>query len=537
MRIEILQNGAVIETRDFKDGSYSIGREKTSQVQLISPQVSKAHALLVVKGGRAAIVDVGSANGVFVNGILIKKNRIDIGDEIAIGPFRLTLVSMVDRPQGQAESFQSSQSPKKGGEISFEGNVARKLDFSKHPEDVPQVSAPQERLLSLVDEKLLRPFYAIIGRYDWRWVLATIVGGALVMAVVLSAWPLLNWGRGILVAESLSRGQAILRQSVRENYRVLEKTNDFSRLTMELAEKEKGVLGAYIADASTRTLLAPAKFYNKPINDLYVIRAIEKLAGDDAGGVVEDDVVVERNDGTFILAQPIFQYAADGSRALTSVALLEFEIPNNLYTTFTPLAEMVMLALLLGLIAFYLIVKMMSYPLTRMLDQLDGALKGESSVVSAEIEFPELISLAQNINFALSRIKNSEGGALSPETNEASDEDEVLRRAVEAFDSTTADALLLMDTEKKVRLVGRVTEELLSMRSQYAIGQNISDACRDQAISGTAIDMAERVIQSLGEQQTADLEINGVSRSVSCVPIRNRSADIRFILLTVKMNG
>ena len=66
MRFEILLNGEVVETKDFLDGSFKIGRLSQCDISLKSPKVSKQHAMLIIRGNQAVVVDSGSSNGVFV---------------------------------------------------------------------------------------------------------------------------------------------------------------------------------------------------------------------------------------------------------------------------------------------------------------------------------------------------------------------------------------------------------------------------------------------------------------------------------------
>jgi hypothetical protein len=73
------------------------------------------------------------------------------------------------------------------------------------------------------------------------------------------------------------------------------------------------------------------------------------------------------------------------------------------------------------------------------------------------------------------------------------------------------------------------------MRNQYAQGQNVSDACRDQSFAGTVIDLADNVVRSLGEVQSAQLDINGISRTMVGVGHKNLVGEIRFVMVTIKM--
>jgi pilus assembly protein CpaF len=56
------------ETQELTDGTWFIGRGGMCRVRLDFPDVSERHAILTVRGGRAVIEDLHSANGTYVNG-------------------------------------------------------------------------------------------------------------------------------------------------------------------------------------------------------------------------------------------------------------------------------------------------------------------------------------------------------------------------------------------------------------------------------------------------------------------------------------
>ena len=71
-----------------------IGRSPTADVFLDDPSVSRRHAMLVCEPGRPPqVLDDRSLNGVLVNGRTSELAVLDDGDEIAIGRFRLYLLS------------------------------------------------------------------------------------------------------------------------------------------------------------------------------------------------------------------------------------------------------------------------------------------------------------------------------------------------------------------------------------------------------------------------------------------------------------
>ena len=67
MTLTTLVNG-VRETRELAEGPYVIGRGAPCRIRFDDPAVSERHAILTVRGGRAVLEDLHSANGTYVNG-------------------------------------------------------------------------------------------------------------------------------------------------------------------------------------------------------------------------------------------------------------------------------------------------------------------------------------------------------------------------------------------------------------------------------------------------------------------------------------
>src|SRR5204863_5604726 len=67
-----------------------IGRSAAADIRLDDPSVSRRHALIVSElPDMLRILDDRSLNGVFLNGELVEWGRVEDGDELAIGRYRL----------------------------------------------------------------------------------------------------------------------------------------------------------------------------------------------------------------------------------------------------------------------------------------------------------------------------------------------------------------------------------------------------------------------------------------------------------------
>jgi pSer/pThr/pTyr-binding forkhead associated (FHA) protein/DNA-directed RNA polymerase subunit RPC12/RpoP len=74
-----------------------IGRSLAADVRFDDPTVSRRHALVVRQADGVRVLDDRSLNGVFVNGERVEWRALHDGDEILVGRYRLTFVSVPAR--------------------------------------------------------------------------------------------------------------------------------------------------------------------------------------------------------------------------------------------------------------------------------------------------------------------------------------------------------------------------------------------------------------------------------------------------------
>ena len=82
--------GRVGESFPVEGERMSIGRRPDSEVFLDDITVSRDHALLIRRGDEWYLDDMGSLNGTYVNRSRIESQRLEEGDEVQIGKYKLT---------------------------------------------------------------------------------------------------------------------------------------------------------------------------------------------------------------------------------------------------------------------------------------------------------------------------------------------------------------------------------------------------------------------------------------------------------------
>jgi pSer/pThr/pTyr-binding forkhead associated (FHA) protein len=94
MRFVLQSSGQEI---NLPEGRFVIGRAETCQLALDDPLVSRNHAALVVTSDTVTVEDLGSRNGVKVNGERVEgRQKLVLGDVLAIGVREFKLGKRVD---------------------------------------------------------------------------------------------------------------------------------------------------------------------------------------------------------------------------------------------------------------------------------------------------------------------------------------------------------------------------------------------------------------------------------------------------------
>ena len=73
-------------------GSTRIGRSPECEIFLDDVTVSRNHAVLIERDGGYVVEDQGALNGTFVNRRRIDSARLENGDEVQIGKYRMTFI-------------------------------------------------------------------------------------------------------------------------------------------------------------------------------------------------------------------------------------------------------------------------------------------------------------------------------------------------------------------------------------------------------------------------------------------------------------
>lgn len=134
----VVRDGVAADVMELEPGGsddpdvWEIGREDSCEIMLDEPSVSARHAQLIHQGGRWRLVNLVSANGIFVNGEKRLTAYLGDGDQIRLGNVNLVFRGSVNAPPAgsaapkggkkAAAGASSSSSAKAGGGAQSSGS-------------------------------------------------------------------------------------------------------------------------------------------------------------------------------------------------------------------------------------------------------------------------------------------------------------------------------------------------------------------------------------------------------------------------------
>ena len=106
-----LEAGMTLHSRILEQGFTTFGRLPNSDVCLDDPSVSRNHGAFSYRFGVFMVEDHGSSNGVFVNGLRVKRCVLLTGDKVQIGPFEIYIKHGSEQPKAQSVLVERTAPP------------------------------------------------------------------------------------------------------------------------------------------------------------------------------------------------------------------------------------------------------------------------------------------------------------------------------------------------------------------------------------------------------------------------------------------
>ncbi|HEU4383789.1 MAG TPA: adventurous gliding motility protein GltG [Anaeromyxobacteraceae bacterium] len=148
LTLKVFRGQDLLRSESFSRDIIKIGRLASAHLCLDDERVARIHSVIeVAADGSVSIIDMGSAEGTFVNGKKVSRGPLRTGDEIGVGGLRIVVVNggaaAVSRPAAAPAAAPAPTSPAREPEATGAEPApeSRALPEEPHPAQAPAASA------------------------------------------------------------------------------------------------------------------------------------------------------------------------------------------------------------------------------------------------------------------------------------------------------------------------------------------------------------------------------------------------------------
>jgi len=493
--------------------SFTIGRASECDIKLSSTGVSKQHCSLTpLSGFRIEIEDLGSANGTYVNGLLIKKHVLKPGDTITISQYVLQIrknapqLVVQSSPRGHSKIQNMNSFPR-----SFSG-PAGMTNVGSFGQSSPHSAASETEKVNPIYSWFDRTIFPIADQMAAKANVTVLLFGTVFLftfaVAILSINPFKDRANFRVQEQSIEVAKLYARQIARINLDAIIDQR-YSNLVVNLDVGKKrtpGIVEALILDRVNAQILAPPEKLGQPLPNDSPAAAI-------AIAKETEHVGIDENSNLAFVSIPIIVNTPDGVKAVAS-AFVRFNYQQNQFSFSSVLDQAlnsILISLTFGWLVFAMIYRWSEGTLQVAADSIQKALRNNETSISLPIASTGADNLAQEIGFALAK-------ASSASNNSASSESAVSGAdwAISAVNNTGGAAAAL-DGRLTILAWNPRMALILGIQESVAVGAEISQASRDVAFETAVRELAQDALLSAWRNASRQIDLGGRPHLISVV--------------------
>lgn len=498
---------------ELHEGENICGRDSGCDVHLAVQGISKKHMAVTVTDDVCYINDLGSSNGTFLNGKIVKRATAGNGDKVALPDLILQVVhveekkiivkkAVTDEEDDDDEIFRPDPMPE---------NIAGKVVWA-------------------FKWKLMPVIHGINEEYEWSHLFGILLALFSVATITLTILPVLRDSREILYTEIAKRGSHYAEEIARINAQALE-DNRLERVDTAFLDKEDGVSSYELFDTSLR-IVRPITQLNEYSKDAFSAEAKDILMNPKKKTTIH---ARKLSDGSIGIGKKIMAFDAKiGRRKPVGIIAIKFS-PESLAKEAKRSTRLYLESLvtsgMVAIIFFGIIFYLTQRPLEELRLQIEEALRGKRKSLESEYLMSSLDPLRDSINSVLQRMRelNAEGG--DSEFVEEEDDEAYIATLKEFMRGANGGAMVL-DSHKNVVTINMEAEDLTGIRESAAEGMSLLDVAREQGFAATVLDLCESSASNAGTNQEGEYELSGVPHQVHVASLMGKDAFAKAFYVT-----
>lgn len=504
---KLIAVGGKLRGKDIilNSGTNTVGRSHECDHQLEIDGISKKHMQITVNGDNCFLEDLGSSNGTFVNGKLVKKKTLADKDKIALPNIILQVVYVKEK------------------KVIIKKQIAKTDEESSDHE--PKEIAPKDLLGKLkftFKHKIMSVLYGFNQQYEWNFMLGALLVIFIAGVVSITVGPVMLSAEDMVYREIKERGKQYASEVARINAIHL-KRGDLQRIdTLFLDRLEsEGVESYELFDMEGR-IIRPASKIDTYIQDVLSIKAKDKFK--DTGRY--DLTYIDTNlDNNVVGIAKTLQVSNVNTGQNEAVGIIAIKFKPDSVRKLAIMKTTIYLksfiyACMLGVIFFGCIYYLTTRPLEELKSQVEDVMRGRKKELDSEFQFVEIKSLRNSFNAVLQKnreLQSEDNGDFVDIEDDASYVG-ILREIMNGANQ----AAMVLNSQNNVEYVNESCGDLTGMVENLIQGENILDCAGNEGFAGTLLKLCNDSASNGGTSQTEYYELKGDDYAINVMCLIGR---------------
>lgn len=487
--------GGKLRGQEFilKAGDNILGRDTACEIPFQVDGVSKRHVSISVTEDVVYVQDLGSSNGTFLNGKLIKRVTAKSGDKIGLPNAILQLVHVKEKIVVVKKKVNLHSEKEESADDILKGQ--------KPPDNLAG------KLLWLFKYKFMPIFYGINIEYEWRVLLGALTALYAIATISLTIFPVLEDSKAILLSEISNRGAHYAEEISRLNAIALEQRN-LERIDTTFMDTEEGVDSYELFDLEGR-IVRPITRLNEYTNDPFSIQTKEWAMKNKES----KNVFKKRLENSEIgIGKKIMSYnPRTGTQEAVGIIAIRFK-PRTLAVeaanSSRAYLESLVTSMIVGVVFFGIVYFLTLRPLEEMRLQIEEGLRGKRRSLESKLAFEEMAPVRNAINASLQRIRELQRDETEIDPNEIESDESYVRTLTE-FMLGASGPTMVLNSQKNLIKINTPAEDLCGIRQSMSEGMNILDVTKERGLAATLIELCDGSANNSGTSQQGHYELQG----------------------------
>lgn len=499
---------------DLKDGVNTIGRSHSCDHVIEQDGISKTHMKITVNGDNAFLEDLGSSNGTFVNGKIVKQKTLVDKDKIALPNVIFQLVYVKEKKIIIKKQVLKSEEE----DLSFEVREVEPKDFFG-------------KLKFSFKHKVMKLFYGLNEQYEWNFMLGALLILLVLGSVLISVGPVLLSAEEMVYTEIKSRGKQYASEVARINAIHL-KRGDLQRIdTLFLDQLEsEGVESYELFDMEGR-IVRPASKIDTYIKDVLSIKAKDRFKN--SGRYDLPYVDTSLGDDVVGIAKTLLVGSVTGQNEPVGIIAIKFKPESVRKLTIMKTSvylEAFIYSCLLGVFFFGVIYYLTLKPIDELRFQAEEVMRGRLKELSSTQQFVEINQLRSSFNTVLQKNRELQSDG-TEEFVEIEDDASYVAILHEVMNGTNQAAMIL-NSEHNVEYANEACGDLTGIVESLVQGSNILDCAGNEGFAGVLLKLCDDSANNAGTSQTEYYEIKGDDHIINAMALMGKDNFAKAFYIT-----